>query len=152
MAELNKTSLEHALRSAKTDAEVQKVIRGLAAFTGSAKEAVLAKAIGKDNLTYFMLTTKTEALKGLELRVKGTRGQQDITLLTKLVKDWCFVTMSDVKRLATGAKTGSFFIDNECLRGSIVFEMDKNGAITKMVIPRLGSKSMKGGKVVFEKK
>ncbi len=149
--ELNKRSLKHALTSKKTPAEVQKALKDLAAY-GKDKASILAKRIGTDNLTYFLLSAKEGALKGMDLRFKGELNKRAMTMMNKLVKDGCFITMADVRRLVVGPKTGSFFVNNECLRGTILFRMDTNGNLTKMVIPRMGSKSMKGGTIIFEKK
>jgi hypothetical protein len=151
-SELNKNSLEHALRSTKTPAEVQTAIKDLGAYTGADKAKVLAKRIGKDNVTYFLLTAKEGSLKGKDLRIKGNASERAMTMMKKLAKDWCFVTMNDIQNLAVGSKTGSFFVNNECLRGFFVFEMDDQGNVTKLAIPRLGSRTMKGAKTIFSKK
>lgn len=149
--EVDKQSLKNALMSSKTAAEVQKAMKELTSYTGSDKDKLLAKRIGKDNLTYFFLNLKEDGLKGYDLTIKGAPEQRSMSIFKKLFKDWYFINLKDVKNLKVEGDTGSFKVDNEILKGSLILRLNDKGQIIKMVIPKEGSKSIKDGKTVFTK-
>lgn len=147
--EVDKQSLKNALMSAKTAAEVQKAMKELTSYTGADKSKLLAKHIGTENLTYFFLNLKEGGLKGYDLIIKGTPEQRGMVIFKKLFKDWSFINLKEVQNLQISGKTGSFKVDNDFMKGTFLFEIDGKGKITKLIIPKTSSKSIKEGLKIF---
>ena len=140
----NKDFLKPALYSNASPETVKEAVTDMGRRFGSLK-MTLEKKIGKENLTYFVLTSSLASMKDHDILFRGRPQDKYKNVVARITKELTFAKLDEIINFRMdGDNKGSFMVDNECMKARFLFEKSGN-TLTRLAISKRGSNNIEEG-------